>query len=210
MLSHSQRLRAAALFCSLLVTASLFGKSKDFVRPTARAADTYAAHDEHASEKTAIAVDPYDNPEKAKIFSIDFREHAILPVFFIVTNDGDQPISMVRLDVTLVTKNRSKLTPLGADDLYRRLSNPQANTTPSPFPIPHKKVKGAVSQKEMDEISSAQFGAKAVEPHSTQSGFLFFDVGGIDNPLSGAHVYVDGVDNASGAELMYFDIPVTQ
>ncbi len=209
-MSYSEKLRAAAIVCIVLISSGLVAKSKDFVRPTARAANTYAAHDEHTSEKVAIAVDPYDTPEKAKIFSIDFRERDILPVFFIITNEGDQPISMIRLDVTLVTKNRSKLTPLGSDDLYRRLSNPQANTTPSPFPIPHKKVKGGVSQKEMDEISAAQFGAKAVEPHSTQSGFLFFDIGGISDPLSGAHIYVDGVDNSGGTELMYFDIPVTR
>lgn len=209
-MSYSEKLRAAAIVGIVFISCGLFAKSKDFVRPTARAANTYAAHDEHTTEKAAIAVDPYDTPEKAKIFSIDFLERGILPVFFIVTNEGDQPISMIRLDVTLVTKNRSKLTPLGSDDLYRRLSNPQANTTPSPFPIPHKKVKGAVSQRDMDEISSAQFGAKAVEPHSTQSGFLFFDVGGISDPLAGAHVYVSGVDNASGSELMYFDIPVTK
>jgi hypothetical protein len=67
-------------------------------------------------------------------------------------------------------------------------------------------VKGAVSQKEMDEIESSQFAAKAVEPHTTQSGFLFFDVGGISVPLAGAHLYVTGVNDPKGNELMYFEI----
>jgi hypothetical protein len=69
-------------------------------------------------------------------------------------------------------------------------------------------VKGTISKKEMDEIESAQFAAKAVEPHSTQSGFLFFDVGGISAPLAGAHIYVTGVTEAKGSELMYFEIPM--
>jgi len=109
--------------------------------------------------------------------------------------------------VTLITANDSKLTPASSEDIYRRLSNPQANTnSPLPFPIPHRKVKGAVSQKEMAEVDSAQFAARAVEPHSTQSGFVFFDVGGISNPLAGGEIDVTGVNDAKGAELMYFEI----
>ena len=50
------------------------------------------------------------------------------------------------------------------------------------------------------------FAAKAVEPHGTQSGFLFFDVGGFSNPLAGAEIDVTGVDDAKGTELMYFEI----
>ena len=186
--------------------------AKDFVKPAARPARTYAAHDDHSSEKVAIAADPYDTPDKAAIFSVDFSEHGFLPVFFVVTNDGDQPVSIARLEVTLITRNRSKLTPTSPDDLYRRLSNPQANTGPStvplPFPVPRKKVKGTISKKEMDEIESAQFAAKAVEPHSTQSGFLFFDVGGISEPLAGAHMDITGVADAKGNELMYFEISI--
>jgi hypothetical protein len=187
---------------------AVFLAAKDFVKPVARAAKTYPAHDDHTDEKVAIAADPYDTPDKAKLFSVDFHEHGFLPVFFVVTNDGNQPISIARVDVTLVTADRAKLTPTSPEDIYRRLSNPQANTNPSPFPIPRKKVKGTISKKEMDEIDSSQFAAKAVEPHTTQSGFLFFDVGGISAPLAGAHLYVSGVSDAKGTELMYFELPL--
>jgi hypothetical protein len=67
-------------------------------------------------------------------------------------------------------------------------------------------VKGTISQKERDEVESSQFAAKAVEPRATQSGFFFFDVQGIEAPLAGAHLYVTGVDDAKGTELMYFEI----
>ena len=183
--------------------------AKDFVKPAAQPAKTYPAHDEHPSEKVAIAADPYDTPEKTKIFSVDFREHGYLPVFFVVTNDGDQPISIANLEVKLITANRSKLTPASPEDIYRRLSNPRANTnSPVPFPIPRKKVKGTVSKKEMDEIESSEFAARAVEPHATQSGFLYFDVGGISEPLAGAHIDVTRITDAKGNELMYFEIPI--
>jgi hypothetical protein len=58
----------------------------------------------------------------------------------------------------------------------------------------------------MDEIETSQFAAKAVEPHTTQSGFMFFDIGDIATPLANAHLYVNGVDDAKGGELMYFEI----
>src|SRR5271167_1518654 len=170
----------AALFVPLMFAA------KNFVKPVAKAAINYPAHDFHRDEKVGIAADPYDRPEKAKIFSVNFAGHGFLPVFFIVTNDGDQPISIANMAITLLTANNSKLTPITPEDLYRRLSNPQASTRPSPIPLPHK-VKGGVSKKDMDEIESSQFEARAVEPHTTQSGFLFFDVGGITSPLPGAN-----------------------
>ncbi len=178
---------------------------KNFVKPVAKAATSYPANDSHADEKATIAADPYDSPEKAKIFSVDFAAHGFLPVFFVVTNDGDQPISIAKMRVTLLTANNSKLTPVATDDIYRRLSNPQSSTRPSPIPLPHK-TKGGVSKKEMDEIESSQFEARAVEPHTTQSGFLFFDVGGISSVLPGASIDITGVADAKGNELLYFEI----
>jgi hypothetical protein len=183
-------------------------RAKDFVKPVAQPAKTYPAHDNHMDDKVAIAADPYDSPDKAKIFSVNFHEHGFLPIFFVVTNDGDQPISIANIVVTLTTANRSKLTPIATEDIFRRLSNPRANTHPIPVPIPQKKVKGAISPKERDEIETSQFAAKAVEPHSTQSGFFFFDVEDLTAPLEGAHIYITGVNDVKGTELMYFELPL--
>ena len=180
--------------------------AKDFVKPVAHPAKTYPAHDDHTTDKVAIAADPYDAPDKAKIFSVNFHEHGFLPIFFIVTNDGDQPLSIANMQVTLTTASRAKLTPIAPEDIFRRLGNPHANTHPIPVPIPQKKVKGAISQKDRDEIESSQFAAKAVEPHTTQSGFFFFDVEDVPAPLEGAHLYITGVNDAKGTELMYFEI----
>jgi hypothetical protein len=191
----------AALFPPVMVAA------KNFMKPVAKPAINYPAHDFHRDEKAAIAADPYDTPEKAKIFSTNFAEHGFLPVFFVVTNDGDQPISIANMQITLLTANHSKLTPITTDDLYRRLSNPQSSTRPSPLPLPHK-AKSGISKSEADEIETSQFAAKAVEPHTTQSGFLFFDIGGISSPLPGATIDITGVADAKGQELLYFEISV--
>jgi hypothetical protein len=194
-----------ALCAALILPAML--AAKNFVKPVAKPAVSYPAHDFHSDEKAGIAADPYDTPEKAKIFSTNFAEHDFLPVFFVVTNDGDQPISIANMQITLRTANRSKLTPVTTDDLYRRLSNPQSSTRPSPIPLPHK-AKSGISKSEADEIESSQFAARAVEPHTTQSGFLFFDVRGITSPLPGATIDITGVANAKGQELLYFEISV--
>jgi hypothetical protein len=186
----------------------LLGKSKTFIRPVAQPARSYPAHDDHTDEKVAIAADPYDTSEKAKIFSINFAQHGFLPVFLVVTNDGDQPVSIANMQITLIKPDRAKLTPVSPDDIYRRIVNPQGETRPSPIPIPRKNVKGAITQQQRDEVESSQFVARAVEPHSSQSGFLFFDIAGVSAPLAGSSMEITGVDNANGNELMFFEIPM--
>jgi hypothetical protein len=185
---------------------------KDFVMPTAQAARNYPAHDEHPTERVAIAVDPYDMADKAQIFSTNYSGYGYLPVFFVVTNDSDEPVALSGMKAQLITVNRTKLLPASTDDLLRRLSHPTRNDRPGvqlPIPLPgSKKVKGAVSRQTQEEISMAQFGARSVEPHSTASGFLFFDVADISTPLAGANFYATGVRDAGGNELMYFEIPM--
>jgi hypothetical protein len=52
------------------------------------------------------------------------------------------------------------------------------------------------------------FKVKAVEPHATRAGFMFFDVSGLENPLAGAALYITGVRDNNGHDLMYFEIPM--
>ena len=186
--------------------------AKEFVMPAAQPARAYPAHDDHPMEKVVVAVDPYDVEDKASIFSVNYRNNGYMPVFFVITNDGDQPISLIGMKAQLNTKDRSKLFPSTTDEVVRRLSRPSrndgANRLPIPIPLPKKEVKGGVSRKTWDEIEQAQFGAKAVEPHSTVRGFLFFDIADISNPLAGANFYLMGVQDAKGNELMYFEIPM--
>jgi hypothetical protein len=210
LLSGNRRHRTAnyaalAIACIALLLPATLIAGKSFVKPVAKPAFNYPAHDLHRDEKVSIAADPYDNPEKAKIFSINFADHGFLPIFVIITNDGDQPVSIGNLKVKLVTGNRSKLTPIDADDLYRRLSNPTKPNTKNPLPFP-KKVKGGVSKEQMDEIAQSQFAARAVEPHSTQSGFLYFDIADLNSPLRNAIIDVSGVNDSRGNELLFFEI----
>jgi len=204
---QAPRFAAVCAFMLLCCLGAL--AAKEFVMPAARPARTYPAHDDHPMEKVVVAVDPYDLEDKASIFTVNYRNYGYMPVFFVITNDGDQPVSLVDMKAQLNTKDRSKLLPATMDDLLRRLSHPSRNDgqVTLPIPLPKKQVKGGVSRKTWDEIERAQFGAKAVEPHSTAWGFLFFDIAGISNPLAGANFYLMGVHDAKGKELMYFEIP---
>ena len=190
------------------VLASLAFGAKDYRAPDIKAAQIYPAHEEHANEHVAIAVEPYETAEKQKIFSVNFHEHGLLPVLLVITNNGEQPISLTDMRIQMITGQREKIMPATSDDIYRRLANPRAtDRSPVPLPIPRRKVKGTVSAKTMDEIQSAQFGAKAVEPHNTRSGFLFFDVRGIRS-LAGTHILFTNLHNGEGGDLMFFEIPL--
>lgn len=182
--------------------------AKEFSMPKAQPAFSFPAHDHHANENVTAAVDPYDTPAKEGIFTVKYREHDLLPIMLIITNDSDDPIQLADMKAELVTSDRTKLTPDNEDDIVRRISHPNASGTRYPVPFPTKKAKGGVNSKQMDEIQSALFRAKAVEPKSSQIGFLFFDVSDVSNPLAGARFYLTGVRNSSGNDLMYFEIPL--
>jgi len=196
-----------AALAALILSAGVCLAAKHFVMPAAHPAKTYPAHDEHPSEAVTLALDPYDMADKANIFSQHYNELGFVPIFVVITNDGGQPVSLAGSKAELVTHDRTKIPPATEDDLYRRVSRPVGGVSTNPLPWP-KKAKGAVSKEAQDEIQNSQFAARAVEPHGTQSGFMFFDVSGISAPLAGANFYLTGVRDAKGNELMYFEVPL--
>ena len=212
MASHRQRALTIALCCSLLAVAPLWA-FKEFVMPHAENAATYPSKDAHTDEKVTIAIDLYNTAPKDEIFSTHYVQEGILPVFLVITNDGNKPISVTKMQAQLVTASRSKLDGLGVDDVMRRVGHVNANSTSpgrvSPIPIPGiGGNKNKKAQQQLEELNRAKFSAFAVEPHSTQAGFLFFDIEDVSNPVQGAHIYLTGVRDASGTEFLYFDIPV--
>lgn len=174
--------------------------------PKTQPAFSYAAHDHHAKENVTVGIDPYDSADKAKIFSINYHDNDLVPILMVITNDSDEPIQLSDMTAELVTADRAKLSPASEDDILRRITHPRASGARVPIPFPTKRVKGGMNPRELNEIQSAQFKAKAVEPRSSQAGFLFFDVADLQNPIAGAHFYLTGVRDSSGHDLMYFDI----
>jgi hypothetical protein len=182
--------------------------SKDFSMPKTQPAAAYPAHDYHSAEKVTVGLDPYDAPSKTNIFLVHYRELDLLPILLVVTNDSDEPIELSSIKAELVTAGGMKLSVAAEDDIYRRISHPNASGARTPLPFPTKRVKGGVNSKEWSEIETATFKAKAVEPRSSQAGFLFFDISDIPHPLRGARFYLTGVHDSSGNVLMYFEVPL--
>lgn len=205
------RSTAVALLFFFGVCAAL--ADKEFVTPKAFPAKTYPARDEHPMEKVTVAADPYDMADKAAIFSIPYLNHGFLPVNLLITNDSGIPITLTNMRVQLVTRDRSKISPAEDEDIYRRItrmkrSGGEAPRGPLPIPLPKSKSKQGIPKEAYGELESAKFKARAVEPGATQSGFLFFDVGELRNPLAGARLFITGVRDNDGNELMYFEIPL--
>ncbi len=194
------------VLAGILVLAIFAAAAKEFVPPRTLPAKTYPAHDEHTNEGVTVAADPYDTGDKASIFTIRFREAGFLPVNLIVSNDNDQPIALTDMKIELVTANKSKIPPANGADIQRRFTRTprrQGPTVPLPIPRGAPKVAGSEATKEFEQ---ARFMARAVEPKSPQAGFFFFDISGISQPLAGAHLYVSGLKDSNGKELMFFDI----
>lgn len=210
-LKLATRLGAALLLC-LSMFLSAAGEDEPLT-PKAYHAKTYPACDAHEQEKLAIAADPYDLPDKAQVFVVNYRKEGFLPVHFILSNDGDGPVSLAEMKVQLITVKRVKLDPATPDDIYRRLARQkrrgdEPSRNPLPIPLPRRKVPANVKPEAVEEVERLNFLAKAVEPHSTRAGFLFFDVEGIANPLAGAHLVISGLRNEQGQELFFFEIPM--
>jgi hypothetical protein len=195
----------------VLASAAPAKDKRVFDPPAAYHANSYPARTYDEQSHLTIAADPYDTADKATIFAGDYLNSGLLPVRLIISNDGDAPVALTDLKLEFVTVNRDKLVPQRTEDILRRLS--RTNSRPDeqiqiPLPLPRRKPKKAVKEEVQDEIERAQFIAKAVEPHSTQSGFIFFDISGIRNPLAGTNLYVNGIRNSKGEELIYFEIPM--
>jgi len=200
---------------ALLLSCSLAANAYDYKPPDlppAGHADKYPQHETHKDEGVTIALDPY-GPEKDSVFHVKFAEHRVLPVRLIISNDTNQPISLVDVRIEFTTAKKAKGEPLTREEVERAVANsaePQDSSStkiPVPLPIPRGKPKRLPKGTD-EEIDYLMFKAEAVEPHSTRDGFLFFDVSGVSQPLVGSHILFTGLRSGSGQELFYFDIPL--
>jgi hypothetical protein len=202
--------QATVIVLVIVSTTWVIGNDKGFRPPPAAHAKTYSLAETHDDEQVSIAIDPYDAADKSAIFKVKYNEIGFLPIRLIISNDGGKPLMLDDLKIEYVTSRRDKLQPAVKEDIFRRIAHPEKASTRSPIrlPIPGpRKPPTAVNRDAMDEVGSAMFVSVPVMPQSTNSGFLFFDIAGIQNPQGGAHVYISGIKAAS-KELFYFDIPL--
>jgi hypothetical protein len=155
--------KAKTLISSFLLPAALLWGSdtKPVLNlPPATHAKTYPAHESHDDERVSIAIDPYDFPEKAAVFKVNYKQNGFLPIRLIISNDGSKIVMLNDLKILYITVKRDKIEPAAPEDIYRRLAKPDARRDKSrvqpTVPIP-RKTKPAVSMEAMEEIDSLQF-----------------------------------------------------
>lgn len=204
------RSRTALLFLLAAALAPRPAAAADHSGPLVAPASSFPAVDIHDQEKVTIAAEPYESREKAYFFRVDYLKYGFMPIRLIVTNDGDRPISLKDARIHFITAAGDRIPAAEPEDIERAATRDShaGKTIPLPAPLPplRGKIKSMTKEIEAD-FASFEYGALAVEPHTTRAGFLFYDVRGLANPLRGAKLYLRQLHDASGNDLFYFEIP---
>jgi hypothetical protein len=184
--------------------------ANDHVMPPVQPATTFPDVEVHANEKVAIAAEPYDTKEKAKIFRVDYLAHGVMPIWLVVTNNSDRPISLRDARILFMTADGDRIQAAEPEDVERLMTRKEreGGKIPLPGPLPSIHTKAKASNKDIEaDFDEFEYGALVVEPHTTRAGFLFYDVSQLDHPLQGGRLHLHKVRDADGNELFYFEIP---
>lgn len=206
--SPRSRLRRLGLVC-LLLAAIVPGARAESDPPPAKDAMNYPAVDFHAKEQVAIAAEPFDTAQKCKIFKVDYLKYRFLPIRIIVTNTGDNPISLRDARIFFVSAGGERVPAADPIDVERRVKPKDSRGIDIPVgPIKVHTKPSASDDKIEADFDHFEYAALAVEPHTTRAGFLFYDMQGLgDTPLRGGKLILRELRNSSGGELFYFEIP---
>ncbi|MGC2163909.1 MAG: hypothetical protein WA634_18550 [Silvibacterium sp.] len=206
------RPRFPLIFALAISTAVAPLHAADHKIPPPKDASTYASFDAHAAERVVIAAEPYDTKEKGKIFRVPYVDNNFMPIYIVVTNNGDKPISLDQARIDFISAKGDKIPAAVPDDVERRMTriHGPGRGIPLPAPLPPIKSKPKSPNKKIEQdFSDFEYSAVTVPPHSTRAGFLFYDMQGLGNaPLKGATLNLRDLRDAAGKELFYFQIPL--
>jgi hypothetical protein len=200
------------LICALALGASASIFAADHTLPPPKDASTYAAYDAHAEEHVVIAAEPYDTKDKNKIFRVDYVENGFMPIYIVVTNNSDKPISLDQARIDFISAEGDRIPAALPEDIERRMTHIHGpgQSVPLPAPLPPIKSKPKTPDKKIvQDFSDFEYSEATVPPHSTRAGFLFYDMQGLgDMPLKGARLNLRDLRDGNGKELFYFEIPL--
>ncbi len=201
-------MRIPAFISLLMLGLALPALAADHTPPPVTPATGFPAVEVHDQEKVAIAVEPYETKEKQSIFRIEYAKYGVIPIRLIVTNLGDKPISLRDARILFETAEGERIQAALPEDV-ERMMNPRTKPTsiPLPGPLPGIKLKPKNKNAEVEQdFDTFEYGALAVEAHTTRAGFLFYVVPGA-SPLRGADMYINKLRSADGEQLFPFQIP---
>jgi hypothetical protein len=180
--------------------------------PRPNDASSYPSYDSHPDEKVVIAAEPYDTKDKGKIFRVPYIENDFMPIYIVVTNNGDQAVLLDQARIDFISAEGDRIQAAQPEDIERRLTHIRGagKVIPLPAPLPPMRTKPKTPDKKIEQdFNDFEYSAITVPPHSTRAGFLFYDVQGLGRlPLKGASLTLRDLRTANGKELFYFQIPL--
>ncbi len=197
-------------FLLLTALSAMPAWASDHATPPVQPATTYPDVEVHAKEKVAIAAEPYETKDKEKIFRVDYLAHGVMPIWLVVTNNGDRPISLRDARILFETADGDRIQASEPEDVERLMTRKEreGGKIPLPGPLPPIHTKPKASNKDVEaDFDQFEYGALVVEPHTTRAGFLFYDISELDHPLQGAKLYLRELRDADGNQLFYFEVP---
>jgi len=186
MMRH-RRLLAVALLYALPAVAA------DKKPPAADPATSYPAKDVHDAEKVAIAADVCNTEQKCPFFRIKYLENDLLPIRVIVTNNSDNLVSLDDARMQMMTSDNDKIPAAIEEEVNRRLftyKNAKGTKIPLPGPLPPMTIHHPVDKKITQDFNDFSFPTTVVKPHTTVSGYLFYDIRGVKDPIDGSELYI--------------------
>jgi len=213
------RPRTYLALCQLLLLNAPALADKPRHPPPARSANTYECQDSHPNELVTIAAEPGDTPATRPNTRLDYFSHGLLPVRVIVTNDSDFAVSLDDARIPLLTADNTPVLAATLDDLQRRMFTIKSATgskvpLPLPIPVPITHGKSAIDKKILADDADFSFATTTVKPHTTVSGYLFYDIEGLNAPPDPADLTHATLELrkvrflASGKYLDSFEIPL--
>jgi hypothetical protein len=178
--------------------------------PPAKPAAQYVAVDAHPNEHVTIAAEPCTDPKSCDFFRLPYIQHGFIPVRVIITNDSDHPLSLDDVRIQFISANHDVLPAATLEDINRRLFSTRSAMGSKVPLIPITIHHAPVDKKVTEDDTDFGFTSTTVNPHSTLSGYLFYDVRELDDPaLRGAELYLKMIRTADGnkQQLFAFTIP---
>jgi hypothetical protein len=183
----------SALLLLALAALSLPGLSlpalaADRKAPPINPAPQYPLFETHEKEHVSVAADPCAKVDDCKFFRNPYLSHGFLPIRVIITNDGDQPLDLNDVRIQFISADKDIIPAALPEDLNRRLYSKKAaqgRSMPLPFPGAHIPISAGeqVDKKITDDDRDFGFPSTTVAPHTTQAGYLFYDVKDLDDPV---------------------------
>ena len=200
------RVVPAAVFVLLSASALAGGRKA----PPVPDVNSLAARDAHPKEQVTVAVEPFETRSKADFFRLDYPGHSLLPVRVVIRNDSEHALDLNDVRIQFIAADGTKLPAATPDEINRRLfrfKDIQPKHIPG-TPITYHST--PVDKKILDDDKDFGFSQTTVAPHTTASGFLFYDIKDVDDPpLRHAELYVKQMHSSDGkrTELFAFTLP---